>query len=720
MAIQQNAQEEETALPVLRDDLQLLQGAPLPDGTPGWLIFDPLRYRYFQIDRDSFELLSLWKHGTVRALAEAAQEKLGRGVGKAELEQLFRFLIGNSLTEESAQGSYKDYYAQAEAAKQSWGKWLLHHYLFFRIPLVRPQAFLAASWPVVSLLFTRTAVWFMVLLGGTGLYFASRQWDSFVHTFLHFISWEGAFYYLVSLVVVKIAHEFGHAFMAYRFGCRVPTMGVAFLLMVPLLYTDVTDAWRLKSRRQRLMVDAAGMFAELYLAAIATFAWAFLPDGTMRSIAFVMATTSWVMSLAINLNPFMKFDGYYILSDASGTPNLQDRGFAIGKWKLREILFGLGIPAPEAFSRRRELFLTVYAWGVWIYRFFLFLGIALLVYHYFFKALGLFLFAVEILWFIIVPVTKELKEWWNMKDLMKRSSRSYLTLAVVSGLVALVCVPWSGNVYIPSIVTTLKQAEIHTGEPARISKIYVKNGQRVRAGDRIIDLVSPDLEHQRTLSRRKLRLIELRLARIAGDGQERSDRLVLEEEKKSETHRLQGIEKRIRELEIRAPRAGRIRDMARGLLEGRWINPSLKIASILAPGRPDYIELRGALGERDLHRIRAGASGIFIPDDAMLPDVPVRLEKISETGMKELKDLYLASDFGGHVSVRPDEHGRMVVSNGQYLVTLQVDPQKMNGISSGLYDRILRGQVVLKGKKESFLTAASRQVIGVLIRESGV
>ena len=165
-------------------------------------------------------------------------------------------------------------------------------------------------------------------------------------------SFEGAVYFTLSLILLKAAHELGHALTASRFGCYVPNMGVAFMLMMPLLYTDVTDSWRLSSRRQRLLIGVAGIAVELALACFATFLWVFLPDGSARGIAFMVATTGWVLSLAFNLNPCLKFDGYYLLADLIGVDNLQPRAFALGRWKLRQILFAPTLEPPELLSRR--------------------------------------------------------------------------------------------------------------------------------------------------------------------------------------------------------------------------------------------------------------------------------------------------------------------------------------------------------------------------------
>ena len=100
---------------------------------------------------------------------------------------------------------------------------------------------------------------------------------------------------------------------------------------------DTTDAWRLRNHRERLIINFAGILTELHLALIATFLWAILPDGGFKSVAFFIATTSWISSLAINVSPFMRFDGYYVFADWLKAENLQPRSFALARWQLREI-----------------------------------------------------------------------------------------------------------------------------------------------------------------------------------------------------------------------------------------------------------------------------------------------------------------------------------------------------------------------------------------------
>lgn len=321
-------QAGDVMLPPLREDLQLVPGASAPDGSPTWVLVDRLRGKYFQIGWVAYQMLSRWHVRSAEEVVSAIHSETTCRATRKDIDDFLGFLYGNHLVRDPLRGGYRTYVAQAEAVKPQWLMWLVHHYLFFQIPLVRPDRFLRATLPFVERFFARSTAWIIALLGLTGAYLTSRQWDAFMATFPHFFTPHGFALCIVCLVVVKVFHELGHAYTATRYGCRITTMGIALILMVPMLYSDISDAWKLSSRRQRAAIGAAGMIVEGSLAALAICAWNFLDDGIARSLAFIIATTSLLLGVTINLNPFMRFDGYYVLSDLLGLPNLHDRAFA--------------------------------------------------------------------------------------------------------------------------------------------------------------------------------------------------------------------------------------------------------------------------------------------------------------------------------------------------------------------------------------------------------
>ncbi|HNV33069.1 MAG TPA: biotin/lipoyl-binding protein, partial [Nitrospira sp.] len=566
---------QERTLPPLRKNLQFLRGAPTPEGVPTWTIVDPVRNKYFQIEWQVYQILQRWSCGTVEKLVAVVRRDTTSRIRAEDVEDLVRFLYANSLTEQSASGRVKDYVEQEVARHQAWWQWLLHHYLFIKIPLIHPHRFLHATLPLVAPLYTPMAAWLFGMIGATGLFLVGQQWDTFLSTFLHFFTWSGALMYGAVFCAVKVVHELGHAYTATRFGCRVPTIGVALMVMMPVLYSDISDAYRLSSRRKRLWIAGAGVVAELGLAAVATLVWGFLPDGAIRSVVFVAATTSWVMSLAVNLNPFMRFDGYYLLADGLGIPNLQDRAFAFGQWRIRELLFAPGAPPPEAVGLSNRRILIAYAWGIWLYRLVLFTGIALAVYHYFFKVLGLLLFLVEIVFFIGLPIWRELTSWWSRRAAYASTGRFAVTMTVVAAMLLLACLPWSSRVAIPGVLQAGSYATIYPPAPGRIASVSVHAGQSVRAGDTVLVLENPLLAKEARLARTQVELLDFRLQRQAGYAEDRLQGQVLAESLRSKLVELDGVAEKQQRLVLQAPIDGVVVDQADSLYPGRWINEKL-------------------------------------------------------------------------------------------------------------------------------------------------
>jgi putative peptide zinc metalloprotease protein len=696
-------------LPELRQDLQLIEGPATNKGEPSWLVHDPVRHRYFRLTERAFELLAIWQPVSTAEFRIKAQAELNRAVADSELQDVAEFLFSNNLTVSPPGEDTAAYTRQISAANPTLWATLTHRYLFFKIPLVRPEGFLIKTMPLVEVFYTRTLRWLVVILTVLGLYLATRQWDSFKSTFLDFLSLEGAALYALSLIFTKTLHELGHAYTATRKGVRVNTMGVAFMVLMPLLYTDVTDSWRLKSRRDKLSIDAAGMGVELAIAGIATFLWAFLPDGPIKSIAFILATTSWIMSLAVNLNPFMRFDGYYLLADAWGIPNLQTRSFALAKWWLREKLFKLRHPAPEQFAPNTHRALIVYAIGTWIYRLILFIGIALIVYHLFFKALGVLLFAVEIFWFILRPMWSEIKEWWKMRSEILANRRSHITALALCALLLLALIPWRSSISFQAVATAETELQIFAPRPALIKSANLHDGAVVEAGDILLRLHAPELAFERRKTELEVAHLIARRDRIAGDPEDRLYIDIIEGELQAKQEELRGLKREQDRLTIRAPFAAIVKDLDPEIAVGQWVDNASPLARLVEPGA---IRAKGYIDEEQVWRVADADTAVFIPEDALLEKAPAKVKLISKAGVTHLDVPYLASVYGGDIASDKDRDGTIVPRSGHYLVEAS--------IKDASWQRAIRGTMQIDGQPESFAAAAWRRILQVLVRESGV
>ncbi|AZE45883.1 Membrane-fusion protein [Pseudomonas chlororaphis] len=695
-------------LPGLRADLQLSPAAPALDGSPRWTLADPVRGRYFKLGAAAMRLLRHWSLGDAGQVLRAANREPGLPLGGAELDELLGFLRSHDLITALDPQQRASYELKAAAQHQSLWQVLLHQYLFFRIPLWRPDAFLNRAWPWLARCGPGLLRYGLPVTLGLGVFLVSRDWQRFLATFPHLFSLGGALAFGVALFFAKLCHEFGHAFMAKRAGCRVQSMGVAFMVLLPMFYTDVSDAWRVNDRRARLLIGAGGVLAELLLASIALLAWSLLPDGPARTAAFMLASATWITTLVINLNPFMRFDGYFLLSDFWEVDNLQGRAFALCRWRLREALFGYRQPAPEPWSPAMQRRLLWWGYGSWLWRAVLFFGIALAVYHLFFKLLGIFLMLVELVWFIFLPIVREWREWWTRRE-QAEAPRVLLSSLGLVAVLLLVAVPWRGSVEVPAMLEAGRASALHAPVAARVRQVNVSDGQAVSKGQVLVELESPDLASRQAIARREIEIQQLQMRRRAGRSETAADAGIVEQQLAEAVAEYRGLSAQRERLLLRAPEAGQLRDLLPQLQVGRWVSPKEPLARVVEPGA----RLRGFLAEADLWRVAPGATGRFIADDPMHPALEAQLTEVDTNGVAYIDQEALTSDHHGPIAVRRDENRRAEPVQAQYGARLKVLDASVTP------SQPLRGVVVLQGRGESLLGTAWRRLAALGVRESG-
>jgi putative peptide zinc metalloprotease protein len=168
--------------------------------------------------------------------------------------------------------------------------------------------------------------------------------------------WPPAAIFLLS----NLVHELGHAAALMRFGEAPGAIGLGLYLIFPVLYTDVTRAWRLP-RLRRAVVDVGGIYVQMLFAALVIAWYAATHSGVAARAVLIMD-----LSLLANLNPFLRMDGYWLAADLSNTRELRRRTITLALG-----LFGRRAREGEAPSR----FLIAYTWlsliyfagfGVWL------------------------------------------------------------------------------------------------------------------------------------------------------------------------------------------------------------------------------------------------------------------------------------------------------------------------------------------------------------------
>ncbi|MEC5345198.1 HlyD family efflux transporter periplasmic adaptor subunit [Brenneria populi] len=693
----------------LRDELILHAGPANRDGSPSWTLEDPLRGLFFRIGWAEMAMLSRWSLGEAAKIVAQINQATPLTIDAGDVQHFSRFLQANSLTRASGDEALAQFGRQLAKTQVSVWRNLLKNYLFFRIPLWHPDRFLTATLPWAAPLFSRLFLTLTLMAALLGLFLAGRQWETFKHTFMHFFTLEGAVLAGITLCFTKVLHELGHAYTCKRYGARVATMGVAFLVMMPVLYTDTSGSWKLTRRRQRMAIGAAGMLTELTLAAWATLAWSFLPDGMLRSAAFMLATTTWIMTLAINLSPLMRFDGYFLLSDWLQVPNLQQRGFAVGRWRMREWLFGLGDLPPEPLPRWLRRTLTVYAFCVWVYRFFLFTGIAILVYHMTFKLLGMLLFAVEIGYFVIAPVVNELREWSKRRKDYRMNRNMIVTLTSGCLLLLLLAIPWQSTVYAPALLRAERQSSLYMPLPAMMARIDIQVGQPVAAGQALFTLSSDALSHERRQLERQIATLSWQRTFQVFNKGAASEHLRVSQERDAALQKLAVLKRQSEQLIVRAPISGVVVDIAMPLAAGEWLAQGEWLAAIV---KPSGGLVEAFVSEKDRQRLKVGGRGHFYPQDAGRAALPLTIVDIDHAATRDLSAVpELASTYGGDIAALSDAQRKLHPEQVVYRVLLSVPADRQG------QRQMLRGTVSMDGEAQSLLARGWKLASAVLIRE---
>lgn len=293
-------------------------------GEPSYVIRDPISFRSHRLSQHDYQVFVAI--GVRDSLETIFARLLDQKIVDATQEPAFyRFVLelGQLGLLNLPISDGKSLYARFARRKQAERSGRLWSLLFLRVPLVCPDRFLDATVHLVAPLFTRLAfIFWCIGVLASGCLIASHA-DEFRHPLDTLLAKNNLPWLWVLLVGLKVIHEFGHAYACKRFGGNVPEMGAYFVLFTPCAYVDASASWGFTRRMERILVGLGGMYFESIAAIVATFVWAVADPGPGRQLAQSVLLLASVVTVGFNANPLMKYDGYYILSDLLGLPNLR-------------------------------------------------------------------------------------------------------------------------------------------------------------------------------------------------------------------------------------------------------------------------------------------------------------------------------------------------------------------------------------------------------------
>ena len=370
--------------------------------------------------------------------------------------------------------------------------------LSLKIPLVDPDRLLGKAVALITPTAWKilTAAW--LLLVGSALVGAFYDWEPLTRD-LAARSFTPENVLILALVfpALKIVHELGHGLAIKAFGGSCREMGVMLLVFLPVPYVDAGQSTGFPSKWRRMAVGAAGMIAELSVAAAAYWLWSSAEPGLFKSVLHQTLVLSGLTTLMFNANPLLRFDGYYILADWLEIPNFGTRANRyLGDLVSRHV-FRSEKAEPLQLAPREGPWLVGYALASFAYRVLVALTIIFFVANaFFFVGVLLALWAAWSM--LILPVIRALGHLVRHPALDEVRLRAWtLSAGALAGLLWLVFgVPVPAWTNAEGVIWMTEDAQVRAAHPCFGQSVLARPGSRVRRGDPLLDCGDPELDAQ--------------------------------------------------------------------------------------------------------------------------------------------------------------------------------------------------------------------------------
>ncbi len=525
--------------------------------------------------------------------------------------------------------------------------------LSLRVPLFDPDRVLQRFLRPARLLFSWPGfvVWLAFVIPGVVL--AATNADVLMESVLdRLFSAQGIILLWFLFPVLKLLHEFGHAFAAKSFGGEVHEMGIMFLVLSPIPYVDASSSAAFRSKGQRIVVGAGGIMVETFVAAIALMVWTSAEPGIVRTFAYQTILIAGISTLLFNANPLIRFDGYYIFSDLIEIPNLRGRSNAYFGYLFEHYLFGRkDAEIPDSTPGERAWFLS-YAVAAFLYRILIVSGILLMIGGRFF-GLGLLLGGFVCITWICLPIGKGAKYLLKSPRIQRVRFRAItVTLIIAAAIVgAVTWAPVPLRTRAEGVVRIPEESYVRAGVEGFIHRIVAKPNARVRRGDVLI--ISRD-----SALAAEIRVLEARLRALDA----RHDEQIMTDRVRAEIVREE--QRYVRENIARArEKAGRL--IIRSAVDGVFVAPN-------APDLPGRFVQRGELlalvidlnsitvnsvvSQEEIDLVRNRNFGVEVRlVENVSASIPAAVKRIVPGAIQSLPSSVLGTAGGGRVAVDPSD-----------------------------------------------------------------
>lgn len=546
---------------------------------------------------------------------------------------------------------------------------------FLRIRLFDPDDMLNRTWPLMRWLATPAAAvaWTVLLFSGLAMVFGN--WDRALDQSQGVLAPGNLLLLYAAFAFAKLIHEFGHAYAVKAFGGEVHAMGVTLLVFTPIPYVDATAAWKFRERWKRVIVGLAGMIPELAFASAAAFVWATTGPGTLNSLAYNVMIVASISTVVFNLNPLLRFDGYYILSDLTDSPNLQTRSMRQWLYWFERTLLKVTALDNPARSRTEEVCLLAFGAASWAYRIFVTVTIILLVADRYF-GIGLLAGVITFIGAFVMPLVKSGKYLAREPRIERERKRAWTVAALGAAALTLLfgVVPFPNHFRAPGVARAEGSQEIYTPVAGWVADVPVPSGAAVKPGVPLVRLESPELELAIAAAKGDLEEVRARERQMLSDFAAGIEPMRARRE--ASERRLRQFESDRRNLDLVAGGTGRWVAPTFEDWKGLWIPRGIRLGEIVGagPGWEFFAVVPQEYASALFGAAKEGAEVRF--PGAAGRVLAVREWRVIPGRQEMLPSAALGWAGGGPVKIREDHESGQFAAEPFFLVVGRIDGQE--------------------------------------------
>jgi putative peptide zinc metalloprotease protein len=677
---------------------------------PCYVIEDATASRFYRVGVSEYTFLSLLDGNTsiADAVAHCATQLGADSITETQAAALCSWLIQNSLASTTQSRSSTRLIEKSEAAdSRRMREWL--NPISLKLPLGSPDRLVRAIAPWTSWVFGSLGFVIWMLACAIGGYNVFANWDKLTSGG-QLLSADNWLWLGITCLALKLLHEVAHSVACRRFGGETREAGLLLLLFIPLPYVDVTSAWRFGSKWHRIIVSAAGMYVEAFVAALAAIVWTHTTSEIVQHHAINVLATAGFVTILFNMNPLMRFDGYYILSDLFDLPNLGTHGQQDLHYLARRWLLDIKTNRPQ-WPEGRGAVVRLYGIAAFAWRILICVSLTLAA-EMLFHGAGIVLAVAAVVLWVVVPTFK-FARYLVVGDPINPPNRlRFLTIAaglLIVGFGIWNYVPYIERLQLAAVVECDQIVTVRTAAPGFVREISVKSGETVREGQFLARLENPQLESQIAELELTIKQSQIDSTRFHRKGQ-MSAFQVEQENESALQNRLLELERQANELILTAPSDGTILSRNLDDMQNQWLTSGSEFCLL---GDESERVIHVVIPQSDIDLVRRNANEpVNVHVWGQPSEFTGTIRDIESRGSTILRHPSLAANVGGPLAIQPtkgpsSDESQWQLLEPHFIAYIHARPESLRLIGNGqtaivelTTDRGTIGQVLIANARQ--------------------